>query len=84
MMQAYHVTYRGKIEAARDFFAAPWVMEMPPAIANLCFDIILVDAPEGWKAGVPGRMESSFYAMHNARHCLATGQVVREPKEAKL
>ena len=68
------VVYNGSVAEADSFFAAPWLMRMPHEVDATCYDVILVDAPMGWQAANPGRMEAAWYALHSARRCLADGR----------
>ncbi|PSC72079.1 glucuronoxylan 4-O-methyltransferase 1-like [Micractinium conductrix] len=74
-LEAYLVSYRGDVGKPEEFFAKPWLMEVPAAIEDACWDVILVDAPTGYKAGLPGRMESTFYAVSTARRCIEANEV---------
>ncbi|PSC70273.1 Tetratricopeptide TPR_2 repeat [Micractinium conductrix] len=74
-LEAYLVSYRGNTKAVGDFFAQPWLMEVPAAIEDACWDVILVDGPTGHIPGQPGRMESTFYAVSTARRCIKAKQV---------
>ena len=37
-------------------------MDLPPDVGDQRWDVILVDAPEGWRDQAPGRMQSIFVA----------------------
>ena len=56
-MQAHRVAYRGRVEAPHAFFSAPWLMEVPQAVGGTCWDVVLVDAPQGYEAGQPGEQQ---------------------------
>jgi hypothetical protein len=48
------VEYNGSVATADAFFANPWLMDMPSEVSDACWDVILVDAPEGFDATMPG------------------------------
>ena len=76
-LEAYLVTYRGRVDQADAFFEAPWLMEMPQAVSSTCFDAILVDGPTGYDAASPGRMEAAHFAVEHAIKCMKAGNTVR-------
>ena len=55
--KVHRVEYRGRMEAADAFFSQPWLMEVPPGVGDTCWDVILVDAPQGYEPqGQPGAL----------------------------
>jgi Polysaccharide biosynthesis len=63
-LEGYLVEYGTKLEEARRLINHPdWLaMDLPPAVRNTQWDVILVDAPAGYENGTPGRMKSIFEA----------------------
>ena len=63
-LEAYLVEYGTKLEEAKRLINHPdWLaMELPPAVRNTQWDVILVDGPAGYEDGTPGRMKSIFEA----------------------
>lgn len=47
-LEVYHVHYQGRMESADAFFAQPWLIDVPVAVNDTCWDVILVDAPQGY------------------------------------
>jgi hypothetical protein len=72
--QLVEVKYRGQVEKHEEFFAQPWLPTLPNEVVERCYDAILIDAPMGFQPLHPGRMEASFFAVQNARRCLASGE----------
>jgi hypothetical protein len=63
-LEAYLVEYGTKLEEAKRLINHPdWLaMDLPPAVRNTQWDVILVDGPAGYENGTPGRMKSIFEA----------------------
>ncbi|KAF8068232.1 GXM2 [Scenedesmus sp. PABB004] len=68
------VAYRATVAGAAAFFAAPWLMHLPAAAAEGCWDTILIDAPAGYRPEHPGRVEASYAALRLAEACVASGR----------
>lgn len=70
-LEVHLVHYKGQAGEADSFLAAPWLMDMPQEVDSQCFDVVLIDGPPGTgDAGEPARLESSYYALENARRCI--------------
>lgn len=65
------MAYRGKLDDANAFLAAPWEMELPASVASTCYDVVLVDAPLGVpeKTASPGEGRPGLQAV--GRHAPA-------------
>jgi len=63
-INVYIVDYQSKITQWEDLLHSPHLLnfELPMDIENESWDIILVDAPEGWNDKTPGRMKSIYLA----------------------
>jgi hypothetical protein len=63
-IEAYLVNYDTKIEKAKELLNQPekLIMDFPNKLADVEWDVILVDAPTGWGDGTTGRMKSIFAA----------------------
>jgi glucuronoxylan 4-O-methyltransferase len=59
-LEAYLVSYKTLVGRWRDYLAdpAPFATLLPSAVTEVRWDIIFVDAPNGYLDGQPGRMES--------------------------
>lgn len=53
-LEVYPAAYNATIAKADAFFSAPWLMSPPAAVDQLCYDVIIVDAPEGGDPSKPG------------------------------
>jgi hypothetical protein len=73
-LEAYLVTYRGRVDQADAFYEAPWLMEMPQAVRSTCFDVVLIDGPKGETLDAPGRLEAAHFAVQHAIECMAAGK----------
>jgi hypothetical protein len=47
-VESYSVSYKGDMSKPNEFFDRPWLMPVPEAVSQTCFDVILVDAPTGF------------------------------------
>ncbi len=75
-INAYFVTYNTQrnqwLELLNRNIEAELLLELPKEITENKWDIIFVDAPEGWSDEKPGRMKSIFTAAklaHSSRDC---------------
>lgn len=61
-IKAYKVDYKTKRKNWKELLNSPDLFEMnlPEDVSNNKWDVILVDAPEGWSDSKPGRMKSIF------------------------
>lgn len=64
LIRAYAVDYGTKMKDWRKYLDDPALnqMDLPPIVKEQRWDIILVDAPEGWSDDTPGRMKSIYLA----------------------
>lgn len=46
-LEVAKVSYRGRMGLSSEFFAKPWLMNLPQSVLDTCWDTILVDAPQG-------------------------------------
>lgn len=46
-LQVSKVTYKASARHTGDFYANPWLMELPDSITGTCWDTILIDSPAG-------------------------------------
>ncbi len=54
-LEVYKVDYNTSVGAADDWFnGGRWSLDVPVAVSNDCYDVILVDAPQGFKDSMPG------------------------------
>jgi hypothetical protein len=68
------VNYRANLSEREKFFENPYLIRVPAHMENYCYDLILVDSPEGFDPlHKNGRMESSYFALKNAERCLGQG-----------
>jgi hypothetical protein len=55
-----HLTkYKGSVKSYNDFFKHPWLIRVPEAVEEACFDVVLIDGPAGgrtwlWSNENPG------------------------------
>lgn len=63
-VEAYLVKYTTKRENWKKLLKDPkkLVLKLPKRLNNIEWDVILVDAPKGWKDSQPGRMQSIYTA----------------------
>lgn len=73
-LPAYHVKYNTTIEKADEYFAAPWSLELPVAVARTCYDVILIDGPAGYDLTTPGRMQPTKFSVDHIISCLLRGE----------
>lgn len=60
-LEAYEVQYNTTVGQADDFFSrGPWSLDVPQSVADDCFDVILVDAPQGYSKELPGEEVFNF------------------------
>ncbi len=71
---AYLIDYDSKLIQWEELLESQslYNFDLPSEIKNEKWDIILVDAPEGWSESTPGRMKSIFYA---SRHIKPSGDI---------
>ncbi|KAJ3219172.1 hypothetical protein HK099_004803 [Clydaea vesicula] len=74
------VDFLAKVESADEFFKNPWIISVPQEIKNVCYDVIFIDTPQRDNPSVdglgnPGKMESAFYAVENAKQCILNGSL---------
>lgn len=61
-VSAYHVDYKTRRKDWKELIDSPELLdiELPEEVNNQKWDVILVDAPQGWSNSKPGRMKSIF------------------------
>jgi uncharacterized protein (TIGR01627 family) len=66
----YLVNYSTQRKQWKELLQSPELlnMELPKEIVKKKWDVILVDAPEGWEDSTPGRMKSIFVASQLAKN----------------
>jgi hypothetical protein len=47
-LEVYEVQYNTTLDKADEFFSQPWSLPVPSSVASDCFDVVLVDAPQGY------------------------------------
>ncbi|KAL0488706.1 hypothetical protein AKO1_015858 [Acrasis kona] len=57
------------------FFKSPSLLKLPSTIQNACWDVVLVDAPQGYEDNHPGRMESTYWSVDMAERCIVSGKL---------
>jgi hypothetical protein len=69
------VNYTSSLDRPEEFFKSPSEPQMPPALAGVCWDVVLVDSPMGYRQGEgqPGRFQPVYWAINMARRCIAAG-----------
>lgn len=66
--------YKSKVEEYRKFFDNPYKsITLAPEVEDKCFDMILIDAPQGYNTGQPGRQEATWWSIQKALDCLRNG-----------
>lgn len=54
-LEIYHVTYNTTVGTSPVFYTlGPWALDVPDSVKNDCYDVILVDAPQGFNEKMPG------------------------------
>jgi hypothetical protein len=54
-LEVYKVDYNTSVERADEWFnGGRWSLDVPAAVSNLCYDVILVDSPQGHAPKMPG------------------------------
>lgn len=49
------VEYNTSVGHADDYYAkGPWSLDVPANVSSECYDVILVDAPQGYRSDLPG------------------------------
>ena len=61
-LEAYTVSYKGKMTQAQDFYAKPWLMDVPYEVSSACYEVILVDAPNGFNPAAGGQGRGAGWA----------------------
>lgn len=61
------------MDESEAFFKNPWVLDVPDEIRGVCFDVVLVDAPQGYEGHHPGRMEAGYWSMVMGEECIRRG-----------
>jgi len=72
-LDAHLVNYGTTCAGVASYMAYPFDMEVPEQVASECYDVILVDAPTGFDASRPCRMQAAHFAMQRASECLESG-----------
>ncbi|KAI8922230.1 polysaccharide biosynthesis-domain-containing protein [Powellomyces hirtus] len=64
-----------QLSQADQFFESPTLLTLPAQVDTHCWDVVLVDAPQGYLDDQPGRMEATHWSVSMARRCIASGQL---------
>ncbi|GAB4821706.1 hypothetical protein N2152v2_008752 [Parachlorella kessleri] len=76
-LEVVQVDYNSTVADANKWFqgsAGRWSLDLPSSVDRLCWDVILVDAPQGYKRDMPGRMQSAQLALEKAQRCVSEGR----------
>lgn len=74
--------YKSSVAKYKDYVANPdpegFRSRLPKRVSEVCWDVVLVDAPPGWAQHQPGRHEVISWVAHQARRCLEQGRSTNE------
>ncbi|KAI8826140.1 uncharacterized protein EV422DRAFT_563955 [Fimicolochytrium jonesii] len=67
--------YTSTVATSDAFFASPTSLQLPEEVQNVCWDVILVDAPQGYQPDQPGRHEATHWSVQKAKDCLRANKL---------
>ncbi|GAB4821671.1 hypothetical protein N2152v2_008717 [Parachlorella kessleri] len=78
LLEVYKVDYNTTVGTADAWFnGGRWPVALPANVTSSSWDVILVDAPQGYAGDMPGRMQSAQLALNLAQRCLEQGKLQR-------
>ncbi|KAI9097170.1 hypothetical protein DFS34DRAFT_649981 [Phlyctochytrium arcticum] len=93
-LEVHHFAdFKSSVAAADEYFENPTLLILPEVVEESCWDVVLVDAPQGYEDQQPGRMEATYWAVNMAKRCLRDGHLksvyiflhdVNRPVEEKI
>ncbi|KAJ3044936.1 hypothetical protein HDV00_000220 [Rhizophlyctis rosea] len=69
----YEAKKGASVGTSEVFFEKPYLLPLPSAVSDVCWNVVLVDAPQGYESTHPGRHASTYWSVSMAHRCLKQG-----------
>ncbi|KAJ3047835.1 hypothetical protein HK097_011135, partial [Rhizophlyctis rosea] len=70
--------YDTNVKDAEKFMKEPYLLPLPDTINEECWDVVLVDAPQGYEPNHPGRHAPTYWSVSMAHSCLKSNPSIHE------